>query len=128
MRRDQATKHEARAETLRGAQHRFLVVLEIRIDLGLRDLPADFFRRVGLETEHAQAVVDRVEMGAVILLLRGNVAIRLAFADQDHDLAILDGRAAGRGQLLPDAVLLRLLLLAVRVVGLRELESLLLGR
>src|SRR4030095_12719228 len=111
------------------AQHRFLIVLEIRVDLGLGDLAADLLRRIGLESQHAQPIVDRVEVRAVVLLLRGDIAVRLALPDQYHDLPILDRRPTRRGELLPDAIflgLLVLLLLEVRGVRLRKLEPLLL--
>ena len=54
LRRDQAAQDEARAEAPRGRQRGVRVVLEIGVDLGLRDLPADLLGRERQQPEAAQ--------------------------------------------------------------------------
>jgi len=63
-------------------------------------------------------------VGSVILLLRRDHAVRLHFADDDHDLLVFEVSLARHRQLLRDTVLPRLLLDLCRVVRLREFEAL----
>ena len=127
MRRDQAAQNEAGTEALRSAQHGIWIVSEVGVDLGLGNLPADLFRRIGPQPERTQAGIDRLEVGTVVLLLRRDIAIGLPLADHHHDLFAFELGTARRRKLLRDAVLTRLLcllLLAVGFIGLRKLESL----
>src|SRR5262249_10762024 len=87
------------------------------------DLLADFFRAVGSETERAQPLVDRVDVRAVRALAGRNSAVAI-FADQHHDLLVLDLVPAWHREL---RLHFRLALGLRRVVGLvlgRELEAL----
>ena len=124
LRGDQPAQDEARAEALRRRQRGVGIIAEVCVDLRLRDLLADFLRRVRGETQRAQPRVDRLEMRAVVLLLRRDVAIALHLADDQHDLPALEVGAAGRGELRGDALLPRGLLLLRGGVRLRELEAL----
>ena len=77
LHRDQPAEDEARAEAARRGEHRVGVVLEIRVDLRLLDLRADFLGRVRSQAERLQPLVDRLVMRAVVLLLRSDEAVAL---------------------------------------------------
>jgi hypothetical protein len=64
-------------------------------------LLADLLGRIGLEPQALQPRVDRLDVRAEAALARRHVAVDV-FADEHHDLAVLDAVAAGGGELRVD--------------------------
>src|SRR5689334_1443864 len=128
LRRDEPAQHETRAKAARRRQRGVGIVAEIRVDLRLRDLAANLLGRERAKAERLQALVDGLVVASVILLVRLDVAVRLALADDHHDLLVLELGAARHRQALRDAILALgcfALLVAPRVLlVLREAETL----
>ena len=124
--RDQAAQHETRAQAFATptAPRRDRCGSRRRSPPARSACGSPRACRCASPSERSRALMS-LEMRPVVLLLRGDVAVRLHFADDAADLLALERLRAGRGEVRRDALLAlcrRLALVCTRL--LLELEAL----